>query len=175
LRDNLDALPPIKQQAKAVRRRLARDRRRQENLGVPVEHEDAADVSNCKIFRPELEVDTSSQGRTSTSLYTRPDGEDRPSSLAPWHAPVLFLPVAAIEVDEARKSPLPSYGSISPIASTSTASDDIATPTTLDAVASTKAQRCLIAEVLVVWKLPLKEAFLDFDGFSLERSPLAIS
>jgi hypothetical protein len=159
---------PTKQQAKAARRRLARDRRRQEKSRVPAEHEHAADIPNCQIFRHELEVNTSPQERTPTSISTRPDIEDRPSSLAPWHASVLFAPIAAIEADEAPKSPPPSYGSITPITSTPTASDDIATPTTLDVVASTKTQRRLIAEVLVAWKLPLEEAFLDFDGFSLE-------
>jgi hypothetical protein len=157
---------PTKQQAKAARRRLARDRRRQEKSRVLAEHRDAADIPNCKIVKPELEINISPQERKPTSI---PAVGGCQSSLAPWHVSVLFAPIAAIEVDEAAKSPPPSYESITPTTSIPTASSNIATSTTtMDAVAPMKPQTRLIAEVLVVWKLPLEEAFLDFDGFSLE-------
>jgi hypothetical protein len=141
-----DASVETKQQAKAASRRLARDRKREEQKKALLNNEpdmDTADPKPTGEQQPRIEHDV----------------EDLTSSLATLHASMRVAPVPTIELDGAPIAP--SNGIVVVAAAPMDATVDS------EIVSYTELEPRLIVEALVVRKLSLEEAFLDFGGFAL--------
>jgi hypothetical protein len=147
--DAQDTLIPTKQHVKATHRRLARDRRREKRLAALASSggDDHAGAEGSKA--PDILLNH----EPPPILLHEQDAEDLTASLDTLHASLSITPATAgLDVLPLAALPVP----------LTTAKMPASTPVTRP-----KNEPRFIVEALVVRKLSLEEAFLDFGGFSL--------
>ena len=137
-----------KQQSKSENRRLGRDRKREERR--------KSFTHDCD---KELKMEQAVPRRASS---LEQDVEDLTSSLATLHASSGILPVPTISLDVG-----PTEGISATDATPTTMIVDSVTATTTKTPGSMTLEPRLIVETLVVRKLSLEEAYLDFGNFSV--------